>query len=333
MSHSQIDVLALGGALVDVLAQVPESFVDGEVVKYGTNKGAMTLIGDDHANDLYARMPSTIETSGGSAGNTVAGIASFGGRAAFIGKTANDKLGDVFAREMQSMGVTFNTKPMTGGANTSRCLILVTPDGQRTMNTYLGASAMVFPEDIDTDLVSSASISYLEGYMFDTPESKEAFDLVAKTAHAAGRKVSLTLSDPFCVDRHRADFLNFVRNNTDILFANEVEIASLYQTSSFDDAVAQVRKDCELAALTRGPNGAVIVTPDRIVEIKAAPVSNVIDTTGAGDQFAAGLLYGLSQGLSLEKCGELAALAAAEVISHIGPRPSISYSDFLRKAA
>lgn len=332
MTKAPIDVVALGNALVDVLANVDDAFIQNQA-QYGMQRGAMTLIDEARAVELYAAMPPAIEVSGGSAGNTIAGLASFGGKGAFIGKVAQDQLGEVFRHDLKSMGVLFDTQPIVVGAKTGRCLILVTSDGERTMNTYLGAGIHLSPDDISANTVSSAAITYLEGYLFDPANAKAAFRTAADIAHKAGRKVSLSLSDPFCVERHRSDFQSFVADNTDILFANEAEIMSLYQTATFEEAVNTVKSKCELAVLTRSAKGSVIVSGDRIIEIAAAPVAKVVDTTGAGDQYAAGFLYGLSRGMILEKCGELGSLAAAEVISHMGPRPIIKYSDFLKKAA
>lgn len=332
MTRPALDVVALGAAIVDILTNVDDSFIDAQKSK-GMNRGAMTLIDEARAEELYAAMPPAIETSGGSGGNTIAGIASFGGKTAFIGVTADDQLGEVFAHDMVSMGVQYNGHVVKDGPRTSRCMILVTPDGDRTMNTYLGASSLLSPAHVTPETISSAAITYLEGYLFDPPLSKEAFRKSAMLAHQAQRQIALSLSDPFCVDRHRDDFRTFVKDETDILFANESEITSLYQTQSFDDAVKAVQSECALSIITRSEKGSVIITPDRVIEIKAAPVSKVVDTTGAGDQFAAGFLYGYANGMALEECGRLASLAAAEVISHLGPRPAVRYADFVKKAA
>lgn len=333
MSKASVDVVALGNALVDVLVNVDDTFIENQIAKSGMQRGAMTLIDEARAVELYAAMPPAIEVSGGSAGNTIAGLASFGGKGAFIGKVAQDQLGEVFRHDLKNMGVMFNTQPIVVGSKTGRCLILVTPDGERTMNTYLGAGVNLSPDDIDPDMITNAAITYLEGYLFDPANAKAAFRTAADIAHKAGRKVSLTLSDPFCVERHRADFQSFVAGNTDILFANEAEIMSLFQAGTFEDAVKAVKDTCELAVLTRSAKGSVIVAGDRIIDIAAAPVAKVVDTTGAGDQYAAGFLYGLSRGMPLEKCGQLGSLAAAEVISHMGPRPAVAYAEFLKKAA
>lgn len=332
MQKAPIDVLAMGAAIVDVLSNVEESLIESQIV-HGMRRGAMSLIDEARAVELYALMPAALETSGGSAGNTVAGLASFGGKGAFIGKTAKDQLGDIFSHDLKSMGVEFTTQPIVVGAKTARCLILVTPDGERTMNTYLGASQLLSVDDMDEALIGSAAVTYMEGYLFDPANAKKAFHVAADMAHKAGRKVSISLSDPFCVDRHREDFRNFVENHTNILFANENEIMSLYQTTSFEDAVEAIQGVCDIAVLTRSDKGSVIVTPDHIIPIRAEPITRLVDTTGAGDQYAAGFLYGYTHDMPLETCGRLGALAAAEVISHMGPRPMVSYAEFVKKAA
>ncbi len=333
MSKPMLGVVAVGNALVDVITQTSEEFIAGQKASHGMEKGAMTLIDETRAVELYALMGAGVETSGGSAGNTMAGFASFGGKGALIAKVAKDKLGDVFQNDIRSLGLQFKTQPLLVGAATGRCLILVTPDAQRTMNTFLGASSELSPDDIDTDLIASAQVTYLEGYLFDREQAKQAFAAAAEAAHDAGHRVALTLSDPFCVDRHRHDFLNLVENHVDILFANEEEIKSLYMQSDFDNAKNAVSKNVEIAVLTRSEKGAVVMAGGREITVAAEPVKKVIDTTGAGDQFAAGFLYGFTEGMPLEKCAHLGAMAAAEVIGHIGPRPKVSYSDFLKKAA
>lgn len=333
MKDPHIDLLAIGNAIVDVLAQTDEAFVARQGALHGMVKGAMTLIDERRAVELYAEMPSGVESSGGSAGNTIAGFASFGGKGAYIGKVAKDQLGDVFSHDLKAQGVVFQTHPLAIGAPTARCLVLVTPDGQRTMNTFLGAAVELSPIDIDEELVSSSRITYLEGYLFDPPQAKEAFRVASEIAHKAGRKVSLSLSDPFCVNRHRADLQKFVENHVDILFANEEEAKALYETATFEEAVESLKGKCEIIAITRSEKGSVIMAGDKLVEIVPEKITKVIDTTGAGDQYAAGFLYGYTQGMTLEACGRLASMAAAEVISHIGPRPAVSYADFLKKAA
>ncbi len=333
MSKPTLGVVAVGNCLVDVLTQTTENFITDQHKKYGMQKGAMTLIDEPRAVELYSQMGQGIETSGGSAANTMAGFASFGGKGGFIGKVADDVLGKVYQNDIRAQGVTFTTQPLAIGAPTGRCLILVTPDAHRTMNTFLGASVELHSTDIDEELIASAQITYLEGYLFDKEQAKKAFFAAADAAHKANRLVALTLSDPFCVGRHREDFLKLVEGYVDILFANEDEIKSLYQEENFADAAAAVQNQCKIAVLTRSEKGAVILSSGQQIIVSAAPVAKVIDTTGAGDQFAAGFLYGLTQDMPLEKCGKLGAVAAAEVISHIGPRPQRSYSELLKKAA
>lgn len=333
MSEPLYDLVAIGNALVDVLASTDDVFLDRQDRLHGMKRGSMNLIDERRAVELYADMGPAIESSGGSAGNTMAGFASFGGKGAYIGKVANDQLGAVFRHDLKAQGVEFTTVPLAIGAPTGRCLILVSDDGQRTMNTFLGAAVELGPDDIDADLVASAKITYLEGYLYDPAEAKKAFRVAAKIAHDAGHRVALSLSDPFCVARHRADFRDLVEHHVDLLFANEEEIKSLFETDTFEQAVRLVRGKCEIAALTRSEKGAVIVSGDGIIEVPAAPVAKVIDTTGAGDQYAAGFLYGFTRGLSLQTCATLGGLAAAEVIAHMGPRPAMKYADFLKKMA
>ena len=327
MSDTKYGVVAVGNALVDVLSQVSDEFITQQSAEYGMEKGAMTLIEETRAVELYTQMPQGLETSGGSAANTMAGFASFGGKGAFIGKVADDALGKVFQNDIRSLGVNYETDPLILGASTGRCMILVTPDADRTMNTFLGASVELAPVDIDEYLISSSKITYLEGYLFDREQAKNAFIAAAELAHKAGHRIALTLSDPFCVDRHRHDFLQLVEKHVDILFANEEEIKSLFMQQNFDDAVSAISEHVEVAAITRSEKGAVIISKGEVIQIDAEPVENVIDTTGAGDQFAAGFLYGFTEGKSLEECGRLGAIAAAEVISHIGPRPHVKLSD------
>lgn len=328
----RFDLTTIGNALVDVLAPATDEFIAGQAA-FGMHKGGMTLIDEPRAVELYALMNPGTEMSGGSAGNTIAGFASFGGKGAYIGKVAKDQLGEVFKHDMIAQGVHFDTTPLAVGPATGRCLILVTPDGNRTMNTYLGAAVEFSESDVDEEIVADSAVTYLEGYLFDRDLAKAAYRFASKVAHDAGRMVSLTLSDSFCVDRHRADFVDLVKGHTDILFANEDEIKSLFETEDFDAAVAAVRGQCKIAAITRSEKGSVIVTADEIIEVKAEPVSKVVDTTGAGDQYAAGFLYGFTQGMDLAACGRLGSLAAAEVIGHMGPRPGVSYADFLKKIA
>jgi len=328
MTTEILDVVGIGNAIVDVLAPTDDQFLS----KHDLKKGIMALVDERRAEQIYAVMGSGVEASGGSCGNTMAGIASLGGKGAYIGKVRKDALGDVFARDMRKIGVRFDTKPLVQGPSTARCLILVTPDAQRTMNTYLGACVELGPEDIDPALIANAQVTYLEGYLFDPPRAKEAFRKAAKVAHDAGRKVSLSLSDPFCVDRYRDEFRDLVRNHVDILFANEVEICSLYQVNDFDTALAHARGDSELAVLTRSEQGSVIVTHDRAHRIPVHPPARLVDTTGAGDLYASGFLYGLTHGRDLPTCGRLGSLCAAEIISHYGARPETSLKDLATKA-
>ena len=315
---SQYDVLCIGNAIVDIIAQCDEAFLTDN----GIIKGAMNLIDGERAELLYSRMGPAIEASGGSAGNTAAGIASFGGRAAYFGKVSRDHLGEVFTHDIRAQGVAFDTKPLDGTPPTARSMILVTPDGERSMNTYLGACVELGPDDVEADKASGAKVTYFEGYLWDPPLAKEAIRMTAAHAHAAGREVSMTLSDSFCVDSYRAEFLDLMRSGTvDIVFANSHEIKSLYETSSFDEALAQIRRDCKLAAITRSEKGSVIVRGDETVVIEATKINELVDTTGAGDLYAAGFLHGYTQGRSLKDCGDLGSLAAGLVIQQIGPRP------------
>jgi sugar/nucleoside kinase (ribokinase family) len=310
--------------MVDVIAHVDDEFL----VTHGLRKGTMALIDAQRADDVYESMPPAVESSGGSAGNTIAGVASLGGRAAYIGKVCDDQLGRVYRHDIQALGVRFDVAPAAEGS-TGRCLIAVTPDAERTMQTYLGAGADLGPEDVDERLIADAQVTYLEGYLWDPPGAKEAFLKAARIAHAAGRKVSLTLSDPFCVERHRDEFLDLVARHVDVLFANEVELTSLYRVDRFDDALQRVRGHCEVAALTRSELGAVIVTRDEM-HVLDAERAHVVDTTGAGDLYAAGFLYGLTHGMDVATCGRIAGIAAAEVISHFGARPEVSLADLVR---
>ena len=320
MSQSaKIDVLGVGNAIVDVLAETDDAFLTAE----GIAKGGMTLIDTPRANALYSRMPPGIEMSGGSAANTMAGIASLGGSCAYIGKVANDQLGEVFAHDIRAIGVGFATRPLTGGEPTARCLILITPDAQRSMNTFLGASSFLGEDDLDAALIRSASVTYLEGYLFDRPEAKAAFFAAAKIAHQAGRKVALTLSDTFCVARHHAEFTELV-SHVDILFANEGEAAALTGETEFTAAVTALSAKCPTVCVTHGAQGSVIASGGRTYKIAAAPVDPLVDTTGAGDLYAAGVLYGITAGLDLPAAGRIGSIAAAEAISHVGPRPQRS---------
>lgn len=320
MSATRYDVIGIGNAIVDIIGRCDEAFL----ADVGAAKGSMRLIDAEEARRIYSKMGPAIEISGGSAANTIAGVASYGGKAAFIGTIANDDFGKIFAHDIRSMGVAFSVPPVDGAAPTSRSLILVTPDGERTMNTFLGISTSMDETRLDESLISDSAILYLEGYLFDQESAKQAFHSALRIAKKANRKIALTLSDGFCVDRHRDDFLALIRAGIDVLFANESEIKSLYQTSSFEAAAEAVRKDTPLAALTRSGKGSVILAGDNSISISPFPVEAVVDTTGAGDLYAAGLLFGLAHQLDLETSGKLASLAAAEIISHIGARPEIS---------
>ena len=319
MTDVHFDVVGLGNAIVDVISTQDDAFL----AKWGIHKDAMNLIEGDRADLLTDASVNALETSGGSGANTIAGIASFGGNAAYIGKVADDRLGDVFKTDMEAVGVPFETTPLVGGPATARSIIFVTPDGKRSMNTYLGASVEFSPDDVDRGTVEAGGILYLEGYLFDKEIAKAAFVHAAEIAHAAGRKVSLTLSDSFCVDRHRDSFRQLIRTQVDILFANEEELLSLYETRDFDAAVAALRADTGLAAVTRGEKGSVVIGEGDPIEVPAEPVSQVVDTTGAGDQYAAGFLFGVARGLPLATCDRLGHIAAAEVSSHYGPRPEV----------
>lgn len=317
MSQTKHDVVGIGNAIVDIIGRCDDAFLTA----HGAPKGHMRLVDAATVTKLYGAMGPAVEISGGSAANTMVGIASFGGRSGFIGKVADDEFGRIFAHDIRAAGVSFQTEPAKGGAPTARSLILVTPDGERTMNTFLGVSPELNQGEVDAELVGSAAIVYLEGYLFDQPAAKAAFRQAASLARKAGRRVALTLSDSFCVDRHRAEFLDLIRKEIDILFANESEITSLYQVKSFDDAARQARGDVGLAVLTRSAKGSVIMAGEKAVTVTPEHVRSVADTTGAGDLYAAGFLYGLSQEKPLDICGRLGSLAAAEVISHIGARP------------
>jgi sugar/nucleoside kinase (ribokinase family) len=316
MNDTRFDVTAIGNAIVDVLAQADDALL----AAHHLPKGGMSLIDAVDAERLYGVMGPGKEASGGSAANTVAGIASLGGRAAYIGKVADDQLGDVFTHDLRAVGVVFDTPPLTEGLSTARSLIFVTPDAQRTMQTFLGATTQLGPEDLNMDYITSSTVLYLEGYLWDQPRAKQAMRDAAVKAHDAGVKVSLTLSDAFCVARFRDEFLDLAEHHVDILFANESEILSLYQVEQFDDALQHVRGHCEIAALTRSEKGSVIVNGGEVHVIDAEPAVKVIDTTGAGDAYAAGFLYAYTQGARLATCGKLGSVMAAEVISHYGPR-------------
>ena len=317
MPEPAYDVVGLGNAIVDVLAGVDDAFV----AAHGLPKGSMTLIDGERARRLQGEMGESVEISGGSAANTIVGVASFGGRAAFVGKLRDDSLGDAFARDIRSLGVRFDTPRAADGPGTGRCLVFVTPDAQRTMCTFLGAAGGLGPDDIDPEPVANARIAYLEGYLWDPPAARAACLEAARIAREAGRKVALSLSDPFCVDRHREDLRAFVESGVDILFANEAELLSLYGVGDFDAGLAIVRERCPWAALTRGDKGSVVVADGEAHVVAAEPVARVVDTTGAGDLYAAGFLFALADGRGPAEAGRLGGLAAAEVIGHFGARP------------
>jgi len=320
MAEKIYDVVGIGNAIVDIIARCDDGFLS----KHDLDKGFMRLIDADEAAKLYEAMGPATERSGGSVANSIAGLASFGAKCGFIGRVAADQFGGIFRHDIRSLGISYTTSPAEDGAPTARCLVLVTPDGERTMNTFLGASVDFAPGDLDPALIEGAKIVYLEGYLFDKDAAKSAFREAAKRAKAAGAKVALTLSDPFCVERHRDDFRKLVKEDADIVFANEKEITTLYEVNSFDEAADAALQDCELAVLTRSEEGSMILGAGETTEIPADPVSKVMDATGAGDLYAAGFLFGITQGLPVETCGRLGSLAAAEVISHIGARPESS---------
>lgn len=328
MTDARYDVAGIGNAIVDIIGRCDDAFL----AEIGAAKGAMRLVGADDIQRIYEKMGPAVEISGGSAANTIAGVASFGGRAGFMGVIADDEFGRIFAHDIRSLGVAFDAPLVGGGAPTSRSLILVTPDGERTMNTYLGISTDLDASVLDHDLIRNTAILYLEGYLFDRDDAKSAFRAAVGLARAAGRDVALTLSDSFCVDRHRDEFKALIKSGISILFANENEIMSLYQTSSFDEAAGKARDDATLVALTRSEKGSVIFAGGRAISMPAAPVERVVDATGAGDLYAAGFLFGCSRGLPIEDCGKLASLAAAEVISHIGARPAIALDSLARNS-
>ncbi len=326
MAATRLDVVGIGNAIVDVITDAEDGFLRAE----GMTPGSMMLIDADRAEALHAGMGATLEASGGSAANTMAGIASLGGSAGYIGKLRDDALGALFAEDIRSLGVVFSTPPSAEGPATARCLIYVSPDGQRTMNTFLGACADLRPEDIDSGLIKAAQITYLEGYLFDPPHAKEAFRKAAKIARDAGRKIALSLSDSFCVGRYREEFLDFIGEHVDILFANEDEIVALYETD-LNNALGRSVAYCDVVAVTRGAKGSVICAGETRILSPAAPGARVVDTTGAGDLYAAGFLYGLCRERDLAECGRIGGLAAAEVIGHYGARPSVVLADLLQQ--
>ncbi|MAL11634.1 MAG: adenosine kinase [Maricaulis sp.] len=320
MAELRYDILGVGNAIVDVIASCDDAFL----TEHGIEKGAMTLIDEDRARDLYSKMAPGREVSGGSAANTLAGVASLGGRGAYVGKVADDDLGEIFTHDLNAAGVDYATLPLKLGPATARCLINVTPDAQRSMSTFLGASVFFSEDDVDGEKIAAANITFMEGYLFDRDDAKRAFIRASELAKAAGRRTALTLSDTFCVDRHRSSFRHLVANHIDILMSNEDELKSLYETTDFDEALSRARAETRVAAVTRSEKGAVIIRGDETVEVPADTVTKVVDTTGAGDLFAAGFLLGMARDLPLYDCGRLGVIAAAEVISHFGARPETS---------
>ncbi len=327
MSEPKFDVAGIGNAIVDVISEGTDAFL----IAQGIDKGGMRLIDEEGAASLYDAMGSAIEVSGGSCGNTIAGLAALGGRGAYIGKVRDDQLGAVFTHDIRALGVHFETPAAKIGPATARCLIVVTPDAERSMSTYLGACAGLGPDDVPEDLIKASAITYMEGYLWDPPAAKEAFLKAAGIAHGAGRLVSLTLSDSFCVDRFRDEFRHLAKEEVDILFANEAEIMSLYEVETFDEALQRVRKDCKFAALTRSGAGSVIVGDGEVHVVDAEKVSQLVDTTGAGDLYAAGFLHGLSRGADAATCGRLGSIAAAECIGHFGARPQADLSALVKQ--
>jgi sugar/nucleoside kinase (ribokinase family) len=326
---SRYDVLCIGNAIVDIIASTEDDFIYDN----GIIKGAMNLIDAERAELLYSRMGPATEASGGSAGNTAAGIAGFGGKVGYFGKVSDDYFGDLYTRDIRAKGVDFDTKPLAGNPPTARSMIFVTPDGERSMNTYLGACVELGPQDVEPEK-THAKVTYFEGYLWDPPRAKDAIRLAARLTHEAGGEVAMTLSDPFCVDRYRDEFLDLMRSGTvDIVFANQHELLSLYQTADFNTAIEAIRKDCRIAAVTRSAEGSVILRGNETVPIKAVPIRELVDTTGAGDLYAAGFLYGYTSGRDLSVCGELGSLAAGLVIQQIGPRPRENLHEAAVKAA
>ncbi|UUP17924.1 adenosine kinase [Nitratireductor thuwali] len=326
---SKFDVLCVGNAIVDIIARCDEAFL----TENGIIRGAMNLIDVERSTLLYQRMGPAIETSGGSAGNTAAGVASLGGKAAFFGKVCNDQLGEIYTHDIRAQGVAFDTRPLEGHPPTARSMIFVTPDGERSMNTYLGACVELGPEDVEEGKAQGAKVSYFEGYLWDPPRAKEAIRQTADITHAAGGEMAMSLSDPFCVDRYRDEFLELMRSGrVDIVFANQHELLALYQTSSFNDAVEAIRQDCSVAAITMSEKGSLVVRGEETARVDVVPVEQVVDTTGAGDLYAAGFLFGYTNGRSLADCGNLGSFAAAQVIKQVGPRLQFSLKEAAQQA-
>nr|WP_314090988.1 adenosine kinase [uncultured Shinella sp.] len=326
---TKFDVLTVGNAIVDIIARCDETFITDN----GIIKGAMNLIDAERAELLYSRMGPALEASGGSAGNTASGVASFGGKAAYFGKVAGDQLGDIFIHDIRAQGVHFETKPLAGPPPTARSMIFVTPDGERSMNTYLGACVELGPEDVEEQVVADAKVTYFEGYLWDPPRAKDAIRACARIAHAHGREMSMTLSDSFCVHRYRGEFLDLMRSGTvDIVFANKAEALALYETEDFEEALTKISQDCRLAAVTMSEEGSVILSKGERSKVEAISIPSVVDTTGAGDLYAAGFLYGYTAGRTLADCGRLGSLAAGLVIQQVGPRPLQSLAAEAKKS-
>lgn len=326
MAKGNLDLVGIGNAIVDVLSKTGDDFLQENKI----HKGTMTLIEAEQAEALYAKMGPGMEISGGSAANTVAAFAAMSGNAGYIGKVANDQLGNVFRHDIQASGVTFDTSALQDGPPTARCLILITPDAQRTMCTFLGACVWIAPSDLNEEMIKNASVTYLEGYLFDRDRAKQTFRKASDLSRGAGKKVSLTLSDPFCVQRHRFEFLDLITKGVDILFANEQEILTLFDTQKIEEAMVRARESCPLTIITRSAKGSVIVTDKEVIEVAAEPVETVVDTTGAGDMYAAGFLYGYTRSKPLAECGRIGSIAAAEIISHVGARPQTDMKQLLR---
>src|SRR5258708_2396483 len=327
MTEAKYDVLAIGNAIFDVLVQTDEGFLS----LHGMTKGGMALIDEARATSIYRDMGPATEMSGGWAANTIGGVANLGARAAYVGKVRDDQIGRMYIHDIRAAGVAFETRPAKDGPATGCSYILVTPDGERTMNTYLGAAQELTPDDIDPAQIAASSIIYLEGYLWDPKSAKDAFVKASTIAHKAGRQVALTMSDSFCVDRYRGEFIDLMRSGTvDLVFANEAELHSLYQTSDFATALKQLRTDAKLGVVTRSEKGCVVASKDGVIEVPAFPIEKMVDTTGAGDLFAAGFLFGLVRGAGFEAAGRLGALAAAEVIQHIGARPQVSLKELAK---
>ncbi|MDH4170536.1 MAG: adenosine kinase [Acidimicrobiia bacterium] len=325
MSSSSLALVGVGNAIVDVIATVDESFI----IQHGLTKGVMTLVDAERADALYAAMPPAVEVSGGSAANTMVGLASFGAASSYIGKVRDDQLGAVFSHDITAAGVRFAVPPAPEGAATARCLIQVTPDAERTMNTYLGISSVLAPDDVDADLVAQADIVYCEGYLWDTELAKAAIRKAMTVGREHGAVVSMTLSDGFCVDRHRGEWLDLLTDQVDLVFANEEEVCSLFESDDVERAMDKLASLCQMVVVTRGAKGSRISTDGIVVDVPAVPVEHLVDTTGAGDLYAAGFLYGLANGMTPERCGTLGSAAASEVISHMGARPHISLATLL----